>query len=56
MEWSAIDFQNIIEAYMIPWGINIILALGIFIFGRWLAKVIVRVVKRILRKTNMDEN
>lgn len=55
MEWSAIDFQNIIEAYMIPWGINIILALGIFIFGRWLAKIIVRVVKRIMRKTNMDD-
>ncbi len=55
MEWNAIDIERIIDTYIIPWGINIILALAIFIFGRWLSHMIVGVVKRLMRKTNVDD-
>jgi small conductance mechanosensitive channel len=55
MDWNAISIQEIISTYIIPWGINIILALAVFIVGRWLANMIVRGVKRLMKRANMDE-
>lgn len=49
---SETDYLNL---YIIPWGINLILALVIFIAGRWIAKVIRNLVKRMMKKANMDE-
>ena len=54
MNWESIDIQEIISSYVIPWGINIILALAVFVIGRWLASMIVRGVKRLMKKANMD--
>lgn len=55
MDWEAINIQEIISTYIIPWGINIILAFAVFVVGRWLANMIVRGVKRLMKKANMDE-
>lgn len=55
MDWETVNIQEIINAYVIPWGINIVMAIAVFVIGRWLAKMIVRSVKRIMMKTNMDE-
>ncbi len=55
MNWESIDIQEIISSYVIPWGINIILALAVFVIGRWLANMIVRGVKRLMKKANMDK-
>ena len=55
MNWESIDIQEIISNYVIPWGINIILALAVFVIGRWLASMIVRGVKRLMKKANMDK-
>lgn len=55
MDWSAIDIQEIINTYIIPWGINIILALVVFVIGRWLANIIVRGVKRLMKRANLDD-
>ncbi len=55
MDWEAINIQEIISSYIIPWGINIILALAVFVIGRWLANMIVRGVKRLMQRANMDE-
>lgn len=55
MDWNAINIQEISSTYIIPWGINIILALAVFIVGRWLASMIVRGVKRLMKRANMDE-
>lgn len=49
---SETDYLNL---YIIPWGINLVLALVIFIAGRWIAKVIRNLVKRMMKKANMDE-
>lgn len=43
-----------IEAYALPWGINLLLALGTFIVGRWIAGIIVRVVRRLLSHSRLD--
>ena len=55
MDWNAINLQEISSTYIIPWGINLILALAVFIVGRWLANMIVRGVKRLMKRANMDE-
>jgi len=55
MNWEAINIQEIISTYVIPWGVNIILALAVFVVGRWLAKIIVRGVKRLMHKSQLDE-
>ena len=49
---SETDYLNL---YIIPWGLNLIMALVIFIVGRWLAKSIKNVAKRLMSKAEMDE-
>ena len=47
--------NELITTYAIPWGINIVTALIIFIIGRIVAKVIVKAVKKVLEKSKVDE-
>jgi small conductance mechanosensitive channel len=49
---SDTDYLNL---YIIPWGINLVMALVIFVIGRWLAKGISRLVKRMMRKAEVDD-
>lgn len=46
------DYLNL---YIIPWGINLLMALVIFVIGRWIAKGISNVIKRLMRKAEVDE-
>lgn len=46
------DYLNL---YLIPWGINLAMALVIFVIGRWVAKGISRLVKRLMKKAQVDE-
>jgi small conductance mechanosensitive channel len=55
MNWEAINIQELISTYVIPWGVNIVLALAIFIIGRWVANMIVHGVKRLMQKANMED-
>jgi len=55
MEWNMENYQKIISEYLVPWGINIVLALVIFIVGKWLAKVIVKSVKRVMIKAKVED-
>ena len=48
------EISNILNTYVIPWGINIFFALAIFIVGRMVAKLIVKLVRTLLTKANMD--
>ena len=34
------------DAYLVPWGINIVLAVATFIVGRWIARMITRGIRR----------
>lgn len=43
-----------IKDYALPWGLNITLAMAIFLLGRWLAGMIVRFVRRVLARGGMD--
>jgi small conductance mechanosensitive channel len=55
MNWESINIQELIDSYVIPWGINVVLAIAIFVVGRWLANLIVRGLKRVMRKASMEE-
>lgn len=49
-----IDLETLMSNFAIPWGINIILALGTFFVGRWVANILLRIVKKLLGRSKMD--
>lgn len=50
-----INIPQLVENYAVPWTINIVMALTIFIVGKFLVRVLVSVAKKVMRKTNVDE-
>jgi len=48
-------YTQLISEYLVPWGINIILALAIFIIGKWAAKIIVKMIERVMIKSKLDD-
>ncbi len=51
---EAEKINQLVSTYAIPWGINIVFALAIFIVGRFITKAIVKLIRKILHKTGMD--
>jgi len=49
-----LDIQQLISEYVLPWGINIVMALAIFVVGRWIAGIIVRMIARLMEKSGVD--
>ena len=49
------NLQELLNIYVIPWGINIAMAAAIFVVGRWLAGKLLGLVDRLLRRSNTDE-
>ncbi len=43
-----------ISAYALPWGINLLFAIGTFIVGRWIAGGVVSVVRKLLTRAHVD--
>ncbi len=49
------DYQRLLEIYAIPWGIRVVAALTILIIGRFVARLIVRILKKLMSRANVDE-
>lgn len=47
--------NGVFETYIYPWVINIALAAAIFFVGRWIAKQLLKLTERILRRSRMDD-
>ena len=47
-----VDYMNL---YVIPWAINIISALVVFIIGRWVAKLVVKAMSKVMQRAKVDE-
>jgi small conductance mechanosensitive channel len=47
--------EDLLATYIIPWSIKIGLALAIFVVGRMVSKGIVKVVKRLMTRAEMDD-
>ncbi len=52
--FEQIDIAKMTETYVIPWGINIALALVIFIVGRFIVGMLTSLLRKILKKSKMD--
>lgn len=55
MAWEQIFSQETVYDYLIPWAVNIVFALAIFIVGRWVSKLVVGVLRGLLVRAKLDE-
>ena len=51
---ESLNIQEFINLYAIPWGINIVMALAIFVIGRRISKILLAVVDKMFNKAGMD--
>jgi len=49
------DIGNLISTYVVPWAINIFFALVIFIVGRWVIRILIKVLRKALGRAKMDD-
>ena len=54
-ELSNIDIQAILDTYVIPWSINIAMALVIFFIGKFIVNLITKLVKKLMTKAKVDK-
>lgn len=48
------NFQQVVDHYIVPWGINILMAVAIFVIGRWIAKLLLNIAEKMMKKSGMD--
>ncbi|MEO6354360.1 MAG: mechanosensitive ion channel domain-containing protein [Oxalobacteraceae bacterium] len=51
---ETLTFQELVSTYVIPWSINILFALAIFFLGRIVARSLVHLLGKLLRKSGTD--
>lgn len=51
---EKIDVGHMVDAYALPWGINIIMALLIFLVGKYVVGVIAKVTSSLMTKAGVD--
>jgi len=52
IDWSD---PGLVLTMLMPWAIRIGIALAIFIVGRWIARWLTNMVRKVMAKSNMDE-
>ena len=52
--FDQIDINQITETYVIPWGINIVMALAIFVVGRIVVGILCSLLGKVLTRAKMD--
>ena len=50
-----INVQEIIDVYVMPWGINIVMAILIFVIGKKVVHIATSVAKKLMAKAKVDE-
>lgn len=51
---DAETMNNYLDLYVIPWGIKLLVAVAIFLLGRWLAKILVRIFKKVMDRARVE--
>jgi len=51
---SNIDIEQLIDTYVLPWGINIVMAIAIFVIGKFIVGLLVSVAKKLMTKAKVD--
>jgi small conductance mechanosensitive channel len=52
--FAGLDVERMVDVYVVPWSINIALAIVVFIVGRLIAKGLVKVLERLLVRAKVD--
>jgi len=50
-----LDINQLVDTYVIPWGLNILLALIIFIIGKFVVNIITKLIVKLLKRSQMDD-
>jgi small conductance mechanosensitive channel len=50
-----LTLDTVLNTYVIPWGTKIIMALLVFIIGRWIAKMLTRALKGLMERGGVDQ-
>lgn len=53
-EFGIDSVNDVVHVYLIPWGIKALTALVIFVIGRWLAKLAVALLERVMQRANFE--
>lgn len=51
---NNIDIAQLIQTYVLPWGINIVMALAIFIIGKYVVRIMTNIAKKLMTKAKVD--
>jgi len=54
MDFEQYLKPEMIETYLIPWGVRLAIALAIFVVGRMVAKMVARFAERVMRRAKLD--
>ncbi len=54
MDIGSLDLEELVTNYVIPWGINFITALAVFVIGKWVANLLVKAVRRLMERFKVD--
>jgi small conductance mechanosensitive channel len=49
------SIDTILNNYILPWGTKILLALLVFVVGRWVAKLLTKTLERVMTKGKVDQ-
>jgi len=52
--FENLDIVNLIETYVLPWGINLFFAALVFVVGRWVTRIVVKVARKFMAHADMD--
>ena len=53
--FSASDVERYINDYAIPWGINIAMAIAIYVIGKIVVGLLLSVFRRVMAKSKYDD-
>jgi len=56
MENLLSENADLISQYLVPWVIKIVAAILIYVIGRWVAKLVVKSVVKLMEKSKVDES
>ena len=52
---SGLEIQQLIETFVLPWAISIIMAIVIFLIGKFVVKILVKLARKLMTKAKVDE-
>jgi small conductance mechanosensitive channel len=54
-EFDTEKMSQMMDAYVIPWGINIVIAIAIYIIGKMVVNVLVNVLSKVMTRSQYDD-